>query len=405
MESSTKQKDLIMMKIKSLIVAATLVVSVVIPFQKSFAFSSTTGQVTPNALRITFTKATLIKSDNSQVEVFNGSFATEFTRSGTAFAAIPLTTINVPTGTYIGVIIGFSDAYEVKLDGDAYIGSTAGGFAKGDPLCTATASTNAKTAGTVTEVAAAACTPQYVTIPAVSNCTDCSSTTYFSQSVEVTTSSTPNISILIDLYQSIYVDGSDGSLSRGAVYPFVVLGTPGAAIHLASLTSNSDGSRNVSVLFGSDKKIHSVATWGGGGSGTVAPGPVGGNWVTATAGTGINAYGPTMFADLDSTAANGTLKFPMGNCPGTTCTSSGLATITGLLQAVGSTAAFTCSADTTGALGYTYTGGDCSSVTTGNMKITRIIDPQNLFNICTTSGGVCSATSSDISGTSSDGYL
>lgn len=382
------------------------------------SFSNGTGTITPSGLIITVSNVSLITTENKTIELWSGTSNLEFTRAGAAFAAVPIGSIVVPAGRYRGVSLAFNYAYQVKLNGDTYIGTNGSKFNGGTALYT-TSTGDGRVTDAVTTTTGTAAYKSNITNIGTSGCTStCSSQTYFTSIACVAPDASqcksgekwvggngtilPNINVMVDIYQQIYVDANDGSLAKGAIYPYAVIGTPGAAIHLTAVNSTS-GVSNVSLIFSSDKSLIYIST---GDAGTTLVGPGGGTTpgVTATGGPNVNAYGPTMITEFNSTT--GKVRAPLGGCATSTCISKGLASFDNVIQSVGSTVNFTCAADTTGALDYTYTGGACSGVTAGAYKVARIIDPSNIFNICTSpTNGACSATSSQIAGTSSDGYL
>jgi hypothetical protein len=110
-------------------------------------------------------------------------------------------------------------------------------------------------------------------------------------------------------------------------------------------------------------------------------------------------------------SSTGALKFAIGVCTGDSvenlnCNSGGLIVADNILQSVGSTVNVSCEADTTGALGFTYTGGSCGFATGGAYQVARVIDPHNIFGNCSSpTAGACAATNAQITGMNADGYL
>jgi len=399
-------------------------------------YTSTTGSVTPSELTVTFTSVNLISDSNQYSQVISGTFPVVFKRTDSDMTAVSFGSINVPAGRYIGVSLGMNFTYSVKLNGDRYRGTTTGSISSGTQLYSvgsdARAANSISTSGTATTMtnllatgttnSTSGTTQSYFGTPiCVASDSSSTGTVTGSSSTTAGTSSggtvcksgdkvlgtgnapLPNLYVMMDLYNSVAVDASNMALAINNTYPVPMLGQPGAAIHL----QNSNGAEWMAI-FGSDKSL--LATRGFWSSSSTNGAPTGGNYVTATAapsGQSINSYGPTTISSYDATSD--VLKTPMGDCPGSTCTSSGLLTLTGTATTnAGSTITASCSSDATGALGYSYTGANCfghgQAVTVPTYTVVRIVDPNNLFGHCSssspgyvtgsgTTGGTCVTSS------------
>ncbi len=359
------------------------------------------GFITPSEMTMTFTGASLTTVDNSRKTIVaSGTYPITFKKTDTDFAAVTVGTAGVEAGRYIGVQICYNSARSVKVNGDIYDGPTSGAISSGTALYST--GTEATAAGSVTTSVTAS--PTTLANYTVGNGTSQCSESYFVKPVCVTTSGTtgceatdtvidtsttpPNLSVMLDMYDSVGVDAATGALDAHVpIYPYPAFGKPGAAVHLRRSSGGNIG--NVSLIFGSDGNlVYSSLYQSGSNTGFCSIGG-GVGFVTTTAvpsGGFQNAYGPS--AVQKDTA--GKIEFASGGCgTGSTCTSSGLQTITNYKVGVPNTTAVDCLPDTTGALGFTYTGTAAVS-SPGTITVKRIIDPSNILGgICTTGGGIC----------------
>ena len=382
-------------------------------------FSTAHGAVTPSGIKVTITSVKLTNSQTKKViSIFDGSYDVEFTRAGSAFAEIPITTITVPVGVYDSVTLSFNSAYQVKLNGDTYFGN--GGSLSTNTAIYTTSAVDGRGNGAVTSTAGTATYVSNVTATGVNSGGKITgTTTKFAIPACVAVDKTkctggsrwvggdgvtlPNINILLDLYQAIVVDGSNLSLAQSNyTLPFAMLGAPGAAVHISGVNGGppTTGNSNITMIFAPDKSFLYAATMS---AGTTSVGPTGGSTAFVNPSGTSGTESAIFVGDFDT--SSGQVRFVTGSCTGNGgCFSNGLVTLNNILQSVGSSVTYTCTSDTTGALGVAYTGGTCThSAGNGNMKIARIIDPGNIFGTCAT--GTCAATSGQISGTNSDGYL
>jgi hypothetical protein len=240
------------------------------------------GLVTPTSVIITVQKIYLIDGEDHTILLWDGNKEIEFTRSGESFAVINIDDILMPAGRYKGVRLDFLYYSKVKLDGVKFYGAAGDSFAAGDTLYT-TAGGSALTANAATKVVG---TAQYVSGVGPANSTgipDASVDTtfsYFTQTQCVAPaaeqckagdlwakegdSKAPSVNVMYDIFQSIRIDGDDGTITRAPQKPFGVLGEPGAAIHLVSVAPGNSGSSNVTAIFGNEKELLSAAAYEGG---------------------------------------------------------------------------------------------------------------------------------------------
>ncbi len=375
----------------------------------SYAFANITGFVTPSEMTITFTRLSLIKSDNKQVTLLSGSYPTTFKKSDAGFASVSLSSITAPAGRYAGVQVCYDTARTVKLNGDVYAGSSGGVISLTSSLYTHGGSALSTGAADITNSSVAAVTG-YVVGNGSNNC----SSSYFNSMVCVTndssactsgdivvntTATVPNLNLLLDLYNAVGVDASTGALDNHIpVYPYPTIGSPGAAFHLAGGATSADVA-NITLLFSQDKKLLYSAAYG---SGSTPAGTCSGNgFVNATAGPAgayINSYGPTAVQSYND--STGMVQFAAGNSgSGNNSVSGGMMTINNIRQAQGQTVTVKCFPDSSATppyLGYTYS----SSSGTGNSGtslyyIRRITDPSGIFASSTGCTGVCPPANTD----------
>jgi hypothetical protein len=356
-----------------------------------------TGFVTPTEMTITFTDLRLVKADNSQLTLMSGTFPHTFKKSDAAFASVPLTDITAPAGRFIGVQVCYNTDRTVKINGEKYEGTTVGSYSTGASIYSIG---SASTAAGAVQVGGS---PTVTTLTGytIGNGTNNCSQTYFSQPVCVTTdpascasgdsivdagTTPPNLNLLLDLYNSVAVDANNNSLDNHVpIYPYPTIGTPGAAMHL---TGGSGG--NISLLFGSDRKLIYSAAYATGSVSGLCGGNGFVNVTAAPAGAFMNSYGPTAVQSIDT--STGKVQFAAGNS-GTTNTSvsGGMNVLDNVFHPQGATANVTCVADSAATppyLGYTYTSGAGITGTTA-FTIKRIVDPSGLFSA---SGTTCSGT-------------
>ncbi|MBL7716450.1 MAG: hypothetical protein JNL01_13375 [Bdellovibrionales bacterium] len=385
------------MKSHSLVLLAGLAIST-----NAWAVGATTGYVTPSEMTITFTELRLIKSDNKQLTLLSGTFPHTFKKSDSGFASVSLSSIIAPAGRFVGVQVCYNTERTVKLSGDKYHGTNGATCSNGN---------NLQTTGTGSAVAAAAVsvgsgTGNTLSGFTVGNGTNNCSASYFARPVCVTSDSSscesgdsvvltgttvPNLNLLLDMYNSVGVDCSDGSLdSHIAVYPYPTIGNPGAAFHFKY--AGATDTANMTLLFSSDRKLLYSAAWGTSTSST-AKFCSGNGFVTATsapAGAYLNAYGPTAVQSYDS--GSSLVQFAAGNCgSGSTCTSNGINQVNGFPASVAGTVTVGCVADsaaTPANLGFGYTAGAGVSGTV-SWNVQRITDPSNIFGVC--ASGTCVA--------------
>jgi hypothetical protein len=404
-----------------------------VPFTASAI--SYTGFVTPSELTYHFSSVQAISDSGSYISLVTDAFSATFKRTDADFAGVELKDISMPFGRYKGVQICQTSEVQVKLNGNTFDGPSGSLLSHGATLYTVktdnSTGTIATSAGsgavTATISNSAGCYSTYLTTPI---CVTDDSQVECQAGDQVYTASgrvanskdsttppsgitTLQIYLMVDLYDSVAIDSGTGQIAA-APNVAIVAGKPGAAIHLGK--SSSSGTANASLLFGPDKKLLTVVVgqYPGGSSGYIPEICSGQNNPYVTGGpsdapikTGIVPVGA-----FDITANSGKGKIQsaaVGSCMDeSNCLSQGMNVFQNFLQAVGNQATGLCIADSAATppyLGYTYPSG--SGYTGGNpaqnLDIIRIVDPTNLFGICTASyvtghTGSCSSVNAGTDG-------
>lgn len=401
---------------------------------RAFAISYT-GYVTPTSLTYNFSSASLQTVGGSYTALITDAFSATFNRTDADFAGLTLKDVSIPFGRYVAVSICQTSEVAVKFDGVTFDGPNGAAFNYGAALYTVktdnSAGTVATSAGsgavTTTFTNSAGCystyfpTPLCVTDTSQAECSE--GDTVYTTAGEVANDKggttgdsgkvTLQLHLMVDLFDSIAVDSGTGQVA-GAPNIAIVIGKPGAAIHMNKSTSS--GTANISMLFSSLSKLLTVTVnqYPGGSSGYM-PELCGGQsnaYITgAPAGAPIST-GIVFFNLYDHTANSGKGKSQtptVSSCMDeSNCNSIGVNVLNDFIQPVGSNATALCIADsaaTPAYLGYTYTGGAGSGLSTpATIQIKRIVDPGNIFGTCTGSyvNGHTGSCSSVNSGT--DGY-
>jgi hypothetical protein len=367
------------------------------------AQGAVTGFVTPSEMTITFTSLRIIRTDNSQLTLMDGTFPHTFRKSDTDFASVPLTGITAPAGRFVGVQVCYNTARSIKLNGDTYRGVTAGGYTNGVTQVYSIGSNAVAASSVQTSPPGGGATTMgnFVVGNGTNNC----SSSYFARPVCVTSdpddctsgdtvvnagSQVPNLNLLLDMMNSVAIETATNSTDNHIpVYPYPTIGNPGVAMHLTATTGSAIG--NVSLLFGSDRKLLYSAAYS---TGSI-PGFCSGNGFVsvsaAPSGAFLNAYGPTAVQSFDT--GTGLVQFAAGNAgSGSTSVSQGINVLSDVLINQGATTNLDCVPDgsaTPPNLGFTYTAGAGSGGGPATFTLSRIIDPNGIFN---GSGTACTGT-------------
>jgi len=232
------------------------------------------GFITPTSLSMTITNLALIpvgagtNSNNYNTLI---STNTPFTvnRADTDFVASSLGKISIPAGRFSGISITYLSARSFKANGVKYTGMNGTAISNGNTVYSS--GTDASLAGAITTTVGTATT--LGNYSAGGSNTTSGSTTYFPNIICVgaggvgcqsgdtildPTTTSVGAYIMLDLYNVINVNADTGSASMVTPsYPYVVFGTPGAAIHLESVTAGTSASE-ITLLFDGSMNLMQV---------------------------------------------------------------------------------------------------------------------------------------------------
>jgi len=373
------------------------------------------GPVTPTAVTYHFTSVSIVEVDGSYRGLMQKPFTYTFRRADPDFAATPLDDVTIPFGRYTGVGICFENHQEVTLDAVRYEGRSGTLFQHGD-LVSTTAAGVARAGGTVVESVLSGGPPIQCTsfrfpspLCIADGPGDCQpgDQIFSASAIDGDAGSATGdliLNLLLDLMHSVFVDADTGAL-QGMPMLQITVGAPGAGVHLSR---NFDGAvADVSVLFGPDRSVLSarVSKWPL--SAALNGMCVGQSDVMLRDGAAHD--GPTFISRFDPNGG-GALQIPATQAcnNASECNSVGVNVIRDLLQPVGASATVRCVADAEADppyLGYVYHGGPGGDRSTVTLEISRIVDPGDLFGICSAETavarhpGTCAAQNR-----STDGY-
>ena len=377
------------------------------------------GWATPTSLTYNFTSMNLNSDSATSATLISTPFSVTFKRTDTDFASTSLANIAVPYGRYVSVGLCSTGVTTVNMNGVKFDGqNNAGGLNLGDVIYTGKADNSVgsiKTTGPAVDLtftdpyAGCAVTvfpsPVCVTDTSQTGCkpgdliytsTGATTNTQGDGKGVNTAKASFKVNLMLDLYDSVTMDGSSSGLNVTQISNVIpVVGDPGAAIHLTKHVSLT-GTFNASMLFGADKKLLTlfISQIGSGTSGTPLTHSCRGSDLVAITGASVN--NPYSFLSSVSTTANtnkGQLMAPIANACQTpaTCNSVGTEQIDNFIQTAGNNATIQCVADSataplaTNVFGMPYVGGAGATAGSDTADIVRIVDPGNVFGVCTTS--------------------
>ena len=397
------------------------------------------GWATPTTIKYNFKSLSANNDEGNAATLIADPFSVTFNRTDGNFGSVAVSDITLPIGRYISLGLTYADSIDVTLDGVKFDGKGSYNWTATSPLAalstiSTVSATNSDGAiantGTAVATAFTGSTGAVITyFPAPLCVTDASQAGCKAGDLVYTgTGAVDNtkgdgkgkgaitaslkISLLVDLYDGVVIDGGVGKI-LGVPAILAVAGDPGAAIHI-TVPQSASGSTvpfNASLLFGADKALLSATVSQGGAATGGDPLVQSCQGVNNVAITGASANFPFLRLGSVSTTENtnkGQVIFPMiSSCTTVaTCNSSGSEQIDNLFQAVGSAVTISCVADSTAAYqtakySQNYTGGAGGTAGTNtSAKIVRIVDPSNIFGVCATSPCVDTAVA-----TGTGGYL
>lgn len=398
-----------------------------------FAWAQDKGPVTPNSVKYVFNSAQITTVAGENYSLFSSPVQHTFLKSDPDFANTEIAGVTIGYGRYKSVSLCFSTSVELIISGAKYYGASGDLFNNG-------ATIYGQSDGTVDDSNPGAVHSIVVTTSSSDqNCTE----TFFRNPLCVTQSGTtgcesgdqiytaegkinPNtgeldlgsgaavklqISFLMDMLNGVIVNADTGEVTTAPAVK-ITLGKPGAAIHLGKW--DGGGATDVSLIFGNDGTLlsanateypgtHAAGHCNGGSTASVTAVPSG-----SPLATGIN-----FITYIDS--STGLVAYPAtASCSDSSnCTPMGFNIFTNVLQEVGQTTTVSCVDSSDGSVpqylkDFTYQGTVGSGEAgTPSFEIKRIVDPTNLFGICTSSSaGYISGTTSvcTYTGSDSDGY-
>ena len=394
----------------------------VLSASQAFALSYN-GWVTPTYLTYNFTGLNLNNAAGTATSLISTPFSVTFKRTDTDFVSVKIQDVSVPFGRYVSVGLCQTGTVIVNLNGVKYDGkNNTSGLNFGDTLYTKKADNSAgsvATSGPAVDLSftggnGAGCSAVYFPSPVC--VTDSSQSGCQANDLIYTSSgsaanatgkegsgyvanATLKVNLLVDLYDSVTLDGTSTGMNVVLVpNVLAVIGDPGAAVHLNVKATASTDAFNGSFLFGADKSLlaGTLSQAGGATGGTpLANICQGGNNVAVTAtpnGSVTQQYAHVGSVSTSANSSQGQIQMPtVSSCQSlSSCNSAGVSQISKFIQAAGNNATIKCIADTSATpsmLGYTYTGGTggTNAGTANSANIVRIVDPKNIFGVCSSS--------------------
>ncbi|MGE0632514.1 MAG: hypothetical protein AB7O96_08910 [Pseudobdellovibrionaceae bacterium] len=391
------------------------------------------GPVTPTTVTYTFNSAQLTTFDDENWGLFQTPINHTFSKSDADFANAEIADITIAYGRYKSVSLCMASLVSMTIDGETYKGQSGTSFSQGNTIYgqvdgtvdnTDPGSVQTVTVGTTS--GDQSCTTTYFRVPL---CVTSSETTGCEDGDEIYTSEgkidpatgqvdlesgaavSLQLSFLMDMLNSVIVNADDGEVTTAPAVR-VTLGKPGAALHLGNW--DAGGATDVSLIFSNDKTLLSVMSTEYPGS--HSPGFCDGQSSAAVTAVPAGSPLPTgVIFITHSDDSTGKVAYPSTSaCPdASNCTPSGFNVFANVLQEVAQTTTVNCLASSDGSVpqylkDFTYVGTPGSGEAGGpvTMAIQRIVDPTNLFGICTSSSvgymtgktGVCTYAGADADG-------
>lgn len=410
-------------------------VSLVLSSFTTTVFAQEMGPVTPTSVTYTFNSAQLTLFDDTNYGLFQTPMQHTFRKSDPDFANAELKDVVIQYGRYKSISLCFNSNVVVTIDGSKYKGRDGLNISQDDVVY-------GQANGSVSTTAPASV--QNISISLSSHAQNCT-TTYFKNPLCVAASGQANdcqagddiytaegkinpntgeldlglgaavklqVSFLMDMLNGVIINADTGAVTTAPAVK-IVLGKPGAAIHLGKWDAN--GATDVSMIFSNDKTLlsvvsseypgsHSPGFCNGQSSAYVSTVPVG----SSLPQNSINFI--TFFDEL-----SGATAYPAtAMCPDSSnCSPTGFNIFDNVIQEVASVASVSCVDENSVAVpsvlldfGYTVVGnGEAGGPQ--NLAVQRIVDPTNLFGICSgASAGVMAGRTGvcTFAGADSDGY-
>ena len=396
-------------------------------------FSQEKGPVTPTSVTYVFNSAQLTMMDGENYGLFQNPVAHTFKKTDPDFANETLKDITIGYGRYKSISLCFNTNIVLTVHAAKYNGRSGALINKGDFVF-------GQANGRVSTVNPG--TLNFLNVSVSSHAQNCT-TTYFKKPLCVVADGQNNncesgddiftaegqinpntgeldlglgaavklqISLLMDMLNGVIINADTGEVTT-APKVSIVLGNPGAAIHLGKW--DNDGATDVSMIFSNDKTLLSVVSseYPGSHSPGFCSGQSNAFVTTVPAGSSLPENSInfiTFFNEL-----SGKVSYPtVAACPDeNNCSPVGFNIFDNVIQEVSSSANVKCvdenDADIPAVLlDYGYVSVGAGEAGTQSLEIQRIIDPTNLLGICSTGSpglmagrtGVCTFAGADVDG-------
>lgn len=408
----------------------TIIISL---FVITTAFAQEKGPLTPTSVTYTFNSAQLTLMNGENYGLFQTPVQHTFRKSDPDFGNAELKDVTIAFGRYKSISLCFDTDITLTIDGAVYNGRSGSNISKGDLVygqANGTVSTSAPGSVQNLNVSASSdpqnCTetffknPLCVVGPGLNTC-ELGDEIYSAEGkINPVTGELDlglgaavklQISFLMDMLNGVIINADTGAVTTAPAVK-IVLGSPGAAVHLGKW--DNDGATDVSLIFSNDKTLlsvmsseypgtHSAGFCDGQSSAYVTTVP----FLSPQPENSINFI--TFFDE-----ATGEAAYPAtAMCPDSSnCSPTGFNIFDNVIQEVASVATVNCVDENSGSVpaellqyGFTSVGaGEAGGPQ--SLAVQRIVDPTNLFGICTVGSnglvagktGVCSFAGADADG-------
>lgn len=398
------------------------------------AWAQAKGPLTPTSVTYTFNSAQLTMFDDSNYGLFQTPIQHTFRKSDPDFANAEIENVTIGYGRYKSISLCFDTDISMTIDGARYNGADGLSIAQNDLVY-------GQADGTVSTTAPGSV--HNITVSVSSHAQNCT-VTYFKKPLCVTSSASANncqdgdeiytsegrinpgtgeldlglgaavklqISFLMDMLNSVIINADSGEVTTAPAVK-IVLGSPGAAIHLGKW--DAGGATDVSFIFSNDKTLLSVMSseYPGGHASGFCSGQSNAYVSTVPQGSSLPANSINFITYFD--ALSGKAAYPVtASCMDESdCSPIGFNVFDNVLQEVASAASVSCVDENSPAVpavlldyGYDQIGAGEVGGPVG-LAVQRIIDPTNLFDICTPASqgymagrtGVCTFAGADADG-------
>lgn len=391
------------------------------------------GPVTPTSVTYIFNSAQLTMMDGNNYGLFQSPIAHTFLKSDPDFANETLKDITIGYGRYKSISLCYNTNILLTIHAAKYNGRSGALISNGDYVF---GQVNGKVSTAIPG------TLNFLNVSVSSDAQNCT-TTYFkkplcvvadgknhncSEGDEISTAEgqiNPNtgeldlglgaavklqISLLMDMLNGVIINADTGEVTT-APKVSIVLGNPGAAIHLGKW--DADGATDVSMIFSNDKTLLSVISseYPGTHSQGFCNGQSNAFVTSVPAGSSLPMNSINFITFFEE--ISGRVSYPVvAACPDENdCSPVGFNIFDNVIQEVASSTNVKC-VDEHDAdvplmlLDYGYKSIGAGEAGLQSLEVQRIVDPTNLLGICTSGSngymagrsGVCTFTGADVDG-------